>query len=235
LLKDLGDHILDQQLCSPGYEEPLEDKIPCFCITTAPFDDRVALLAPRKFCTALGPQGTYSFIWDSGASCCISSSLKDFVGPIKPWIRAGITNGITNGLSVHAKGTVAWTFLDSTGMFRTLKLPCLHVPKVPVHLLSMASLLQLYTDEMLHQTPNTLTLSGVDTAHPHRRPIQVSINPGSNLPVAQGFVLDKIPKGVAALNMTVQAVDEANCNLTESDKELLRWHQRLGHMAYARI
>jgi hypothetical protein len=63
----------------------------------------------------------------------------------------------------------------------------------------------------------------------------VSINPVSNLPVAQGFAIDKIPKGVAALNMTMQAVDEENRNLMESEKELLRWHQRLGHMAYARI
>jgi GAG-pre-integrase domain len=88
---------------------------------------------------------------------------------------------------------------------------------------------------MLHQTPNTLTLSGVKTSHPPRHPIQVSIDPISNLLVAQGYAIDKIPKGVAALNMTVQAVDQANRNLSESDKELLRWHQRLGHMAYARI
>jgi hypothetical protein len=35
--------------------------------------------------------------------------------------------------------------------------------------------------------------------------------------------------------MTMQAVDEENRNLMESEKELLRWHQCLGHMAYARI
>jgi hypothetical protein len=83
-LQDLGDHILDQQLCSPGYEEPLEDKLPHFCVATAPLTDRVALLAPQKFHTALGPQGTYSVIWDSGASCCISPSLTDFISPITP-------------------------------------------------------------------------------------------------------------------------------------------------------
>jgi hypothetical protein len=103
-------------------------------------------------------------------------------------------NGITNGLSVHAKGTVAWTFMDSMGMFRTLKLPCLHVPKVPIHLLSTASLLQLYLDEMLHQTPNTLTLSGVETAHPPAVPSKCPSTPSPTSLLPKGLPLTKSPR-----------------------------------------
>ena len=61
------------------------------------------------------------------------------------------------------------------------------------------------------------------------------VDPISRIPVAQAYDLDHIPKGVAALNMTVNEVDEANRNLPESQKELLRWHQRFGHISFARI
>jgi GAG-pre-integrase domain len=79
----------------------------------------------------------------------------------------------------------------------------------------------------------TLTFATKET--PPRRPIQVPIDPIANIPITQAFNLDAIPKGVAALNMTVTEVDHANRNLSESQKELLRWHQRLGHLSFARI
>ncbi|KAI2496716.1 hypothetical protein MHU86_17763 [Fragilaria crotonensis] len=37
------------------------------------------------------------------------------------------------------------------------------------------------------------------------------------------------------LNATISAVNEANLNLSEPEKELLRWHYRLGHISFRKI
>ena len=38
-----------------------------------------------------------------------------------------------------------------------------------------------------------------------------------------------------ALNVITTAVDPSNINLSEPEKELLRWHQRLGHLDFRKI
>jgi hypothetical protein len=38
-----------------------------------------------------------------------------------------------------------------------------------------------------------------------------------------------------AMNTTITEVHEANHNLSEPEKELLRWHYRLGHISFRKI
>jgi GAG-pre-integrase domain/Zinc knuckle len=217
------------------YQPPVEDTIPRFCMAATALCKRIALLSPQKFRNELGLSGTYPIVWDSGASKCITPSIDDFVGPITPLPKGARVGGIANGLKAHAIGTVAWTFLDTSGMLRTLKLPCLHVPKVPIRLLSTQEVTKQYPPEEVVIKQQHLVLSGAEGSYPPRRPISVLVDPVANIPVAQAYDLNAIPKGVAALNMTVNEVDAANRNLSESQKELLRWHQRLGHISFSRI
>ena len=44
-----------------------------------------------------------------------------------------------------------------------------------------------------------------------------------------------MPLATEALSAMISTVDESNLNLNEHEKELLRWHQRLGHLGFRKI
>lgn len=188
--------------------------------------DRVALS-----CNTKNPK---QLIWDSGASVSLTPDPKDFVGPIKPppaWMKL---KGISNGLQVTGVGVTEFTVIDSKGQPRSLRSSGVLCPKSQVRLLSTSALLQTYPNESISLKPHGLTLSG--TTGPNRtNSVSVPLDPKSNLPTCQTFSQSEIPFLGQPLAHNVSVVDRANRNLTEADKELLRWHHRLGHMSFRRI
>ncbi|KAI2504072.1 hypothetical protein MHU86_10354 [Fragilaria crotonensis] len=143
-------------------------------------------------------------------------------------------NGIAKGLRIEGEGKVHWSFHDSTGKLRTLELPAYYVPKIRVRLLSTTSLLQTYSDETIKVEAHRLTMSGVPD-DPNRSPIVAHVNPDNNLPTSQAYRQPAILPAAECLNATISAVNEANLNLSEPEKELLRWHYRLGHISFRKI
>jgi hypothetical protein len=196
--------------------------------------ERVALLAPSRFRAAMSPESTFSVIWDSGASVTISPEKLDFVGPLSRPSTITQLNGIAKGLRIEGEGKVHWSFHDSTGKLRTLELPAYYVPKIRVRLLSTTSLLQTYSDETIKVEAHRLTMSGVPD-DPNRSPIVAHVNPDNNLPTSQAYRQPAILPAAECLNATISAVNEANLNLSEPEKELLRWHYRLGHISFRKI
>jgi GAG-pre-integrase domain len=63
----------------------------------------------------------------------------------------------------------------------------------------------------------------------------VRIDPRSNLPTSEAHSYNDPPRAAAALEATVNTVDATNINLTDAEKELLRWHYRLGHVGFRKI
>ena len=186
---------------------------------------------------AIGKESHYNVIWDSGASVSISPSKHDFVGCVKP-APAGLTlQGIAKGLRVEGIGTIAWSFLDTEGMLRTIKVKALYVPATKVRLLSTAGLLDAYPDETLQITRGKLRLSGANATatHTKRNPIEVRIAVSNNLPTSVGYGQDAPGKAYQALAASINTVSNRNANLTDPDKELLRWHYRLGHIGMKRV
>ena len=45
----------------------------------------------------------------------------------------------------------------------------------------------------------------------------------------------EVASAIACLGQTISAVREENLNLSEAEKELLKWHYRLGHLSFRRI
>ena len=103
-----------------------------------------AFVAPSETQAILGKDKHYPMIWDSGASICISPTHSDFVGPLSKQTMNHRLQGIGKGLKVEGAGHVAWSFVDCSGMLRTLKVPGLYVPKASARLLSTSALLQQY-------------------------------------------------------------------------------------------
>ena len=205
-------------------------------------------------------------IWDSGASISISPSRDDFVGPISSVPSTARINGLLKGAKIAGKGYVAWSFIDKTGMLRTVKLPAYYLPQAKVRLLSTTSLLQHYPSESIHQNDKGLYLSGSQTGPlpwdgVRTNGIDVLVDPSTNLPTALAYDPNIAPRAQAfraagsqgpsggpptpsgssggppppfAPSETPVTVS-SNENLTEAEKELIRWHCKLGHLSFAKI
>ena len=94
--------------------------------------------------------------------------------------------------------------------------------------------MQSYNNETIKVEADKLTLSGID-GDPSRNPVVARVNPDNNLPTSEAYRYEDTLLAAEALNATITAVNDMNFNLTEPEKELLRWHYRLGHMSFKKI
>ncbi|KAI2500410.1 hypothetical protein MHU86_14081 [Fragilaria crotonensis] len=196
---------------------------------------RMALQAPARMRESLGPKANTSpIIWDSGASISITPDISDFEGPVTSPGTITQLKGIAKGLQIKGQGEVTWAVHDQLGNLRLLKVPAFHVPNIKVRLLSTSSLLQTYPDETITIEPNRLTLSGVPN-DVNRGPVTANVNPQNNLPTSEAYNATDPFKAADALVSIVNTVHERNLNLNEAEKELLRWHYRLGHVGFKKV
>ena len=144
--------------------------------------------------------------------------------------------GIQSQSIVTGIGNVAWSFTDHDGVLRTLTIPALLVPSSKVRLLSINSLLTTYPDETIHHDKTKLTLSGAPASNSEakRNGITIYICPKTNLPAAMAYSNDTDSKLHQALNATISCAANNNINLSPSQRELLKWHCRLGHLSMKR-
>ncbi len=79
-----------------------------------------------------------------------------------------------------------------------------------------------------------LQLSGLkgDT---QRNPVIAFNHPDTNLPTTYAYQYGDSDTPKTVLCNYVSTVHQENTNLSEAQKELLRWHQRLGHLALKKI
>jgi GAG-pre-integrase domain/Zinc knuckle len=170
----------------------------------------------------------YPVIWDSGASLSITPHVDDFDGPLDPTPFGVRIQGIAKGLVIAGVGRVVWSFPDAHGGIRTLKIPAYYVPKANVRLLSTNSLLQAFPTESIQHLHDKLILSG--DKENNTRPIEISVDPRSNLHI--GIAHDRSNDLGKAYTTTTSLHNE---NLSAAEKELLRWHCRLGHLNSKKI
>ena len=195
---------------------------------------RMALQSTDRFRQSMPAASTFPVIWDSGASISITFDRNDFVGPITAPGTITQLQGIAKGLRIEGQGHVLWSIIDTFGNLRTIKVPAYLVSRIKVRLLSTTSLLQAYPDETITIEAHQLTLSG-SALDASRGQVIARVNPDNNLPTSQAHRASDTPKAVAALNIALNTVHESNLNLTEAEKELLRWHHRLGHLSFRKI
>jgi GAG-pre-integrase domain len=174
-----------------------------------------------------------TIIWDSGASISISPNRDDFVGEFKTFTTKPKLKGISRTVNVKGQGYASWSIEDTNGMLRTLKIPCLYVPSVPQRLLSTTSLLEQYPDEHIDICNGKLLFTGSEDST--RGSIVAYIDPTNNLPTSDMYDHTFSHKFVDEFDALTTVVSNENYNLTEPEKELLRWHQRLAHIDFNKI
>ena len=213
----------------------LFDALHAFQAVLPPSVVNQALLAPTKPEHAPPDAPTYPIIWDSGCTLSVSPCRDDFQGRIEPMQSHYKVKGFSKDETIKGIGTICWTVTDETGGLRTLKLPALYVPACRSRLLSIASLMQVYEGERVSFPEHCLLRFGGNTSDPERRPISIRMNPTNNLFVTYAFEPSAIQSAVTALSTITTTVDKMNINLSESEKELLRWHYRLGHPGFKQV
>jgi hypothetical protein len=195
---------------------------------------KMVMQAPARFRNALRKESCFSIIWDSGASISISPDKDDFVGPLtSPGIGTKL-KGIVTGLSIQGQGHVMWAIPDTSGQLRAIKVPAYLVPQARVRLLSTTSLLQSYPGEKIEIESHQMTLSG-QTGTQGRGSVIARVNPINNLPTTTAYSYSDASAAPEALNALITTVSHDNMNLSEAQKELVRWHNKLGHVGYKRV
>ena len=195
----------------------------------------MALQAPARMRNTLGSAtNSAPIIWDSGGSISISPDPEDFQGTMRSPGTITQLKGIARGLQIKGQGEVTWAVHDTNGNLRMIMVPAFYVPGIKVRLLSTTSLLQTYQGETIKIESNGLTLSGVP-GDSNRGAVMVLVNPQNNLPTSDAFNGQDPFKAADALVATITEVHETNHNLSEAEKELLRWHYCLGHIGFKKI
>ena len=138
------------------------------------------------------------------------------------------------GAAVIGQGTVAWTLHSSDGSLRTLHLKAYHIPNATQRLLSTSVFHQTYNDETITSAGQGLVVSGSPN-DPSCPPLCVFNNPTTRLPTSTAYLACNIETPGNQLVNAVSTVSADNSNLSEGQKELLRWHQRLGHLSFLKI
>ena len=203
--------------------------------------------------SGLTAQDSEAILFDSGANCCVTNRIEDFVGPFHAADGSQIIDGIGKGLKICGWGHVAWTFEDDDGILRTLKLPCYYVPSSQSRIASVQIILKTYPQESITITPSALRLNGSEGV----TGITIPMSPSSNLPL--GIPVQCQPTAANVATEETQETDDMpeleeateqqmlpsaphpaltgpwNNNLSEPEKELLHWHHRLGHVGMRRV
>lgn len=208
-----------------------------FSEETKSLAQKLVSLSPTSFRLALDSNGyTKSFpvIWDSGASVCVTPDKHDFIS-YQSTSDINEVKGLGGKRStVSGQGIVSWSVHDTSGSLREFKLKAYHVPNCKSRLISTTVLLNTYKGEHLTVDATSLHLSGIKN-DPDRESVMVFNNASSKLPTTDAYRQADVEAPVIAMCHNITTVHSQNNNLNESEKELLRWHQRLGHLAFRKI
>jgi hypothetical protein len=169
---------------------------------------------------------------DTGGSFSVTPNVDDFEGNLRP---ADIDDlqGLSASAVVAGVGIVKWNIKDVFGSTRTIRTQSYYVPEAAIRLFSPQSYFQEQDAGELWCNAKRSVLTLADGSQ-----LEFPYNPGSNLPLMLpdrtktpvGFTFeDKATFTALGDRAFMSVADESNQNITASQKELLKWHWKLGH------
>ena len=232
-------HLLELQ---PDFDVLLQDKLLSGSFSR-PLTDNFAFVADNIFATRnlvetiqdahATPSVYFSsrkdecpIVFDSGASVSITPFITDFTDEALQPVTGSSLSGLTGKASIGGQGTVSWIVRDDIGNRVELSTKAYYIPNAKVRLFSP----QAYFRENkpspacfnMHETGSTFTFASSETVT-----FNIESYSPSFLPIAHIDDYDMPSEGEVYNNITI--IDDANRNLTQNEKELLRWHYKIGH------
>ena len=108
-----------------------------------------AFTAPHKIRASMAEEDSFTVLWDSGATICVTNDINDFVVPPgSPGLMTTL-EGLAKGMRVTGRGIVEWTVIDIDGKPRPLRVEAYLVPSSTCKLLSTTALLRTYPEEKI--------------------------------------------------------------------------------------
>ena len=200
--------------------------LPCACNTCSPIDElipAVCLLMKQSFgqLGLLAGNATMDeVIVDTGASLTISPHQSDFVD--YQTLSGKVIDGLVAGSEIAGVGTIIWN-IECEGKMIQLSLRALHVPGSKYRLLCP----QQVKKEHKPGIPAPAIEDDYISFQFPEGEVRCPYNE-SNLPSLQIQLPNETNNNMKSLNACI--IQEANQNLTIPQKELLKWHCKLGHL-----
>ena len=166
---------------------------------------------------------------DSGASSTCTMNRQDFIPGTFQSLSGYTINGISAGLEVLGYGTVRWVIHDDDNIPIDVEIErSLLIKDLPMRLLSPQQLARqsggLCDGFRIGSKQSTLAFGGYIRTIPYHA--------GNKLPIFSSF-----PgcSNFTAYKSTLVADGSEHDNLTYPQRQLLKWHRRLGHLGYHKI
>ena len=174
-------------------------------------------------------------VFDTGASFSVTPIATDFVSKLET-PHVSHMSGLSNSVKIKGVGWVEWPVRDVFGRIQIVRTRAYYVPVASIRLFSPQNYFQETKSGKGEFDHESLTFT---TANGHR--LQFPYHPGSNLPLM--YVDWDVPQAglsathyqflesETAFETTTQLLQD-NHNLSPPAKELLLWHNRLGHAGF---
>jgi hypothetical protein len=170
-------------------------------------------------------------IADTGCTMASSFDPLDFEGDIIPMASGTRMQGIGAAVTIQGRGTIKWTVIDDNGTSRVIRTPGYYVPAMHVRLFSPQAYMLDPTSSCTEFRINVpaATLSWNHGLHT----LTIPYDDATTLPFMRAY---RNPvKSAEAMAAQFSVTDAMNQNLGHGQKDLLKWHTRLGHLGFAWI
>lgn len=246
-LDDVDSRILDDGLyCQPVGSFPIHV---AYKTTVKPrLHINSAALADQTLKNAGLGYNSFSLTFDSGASKMSTGIRSDF----KEFTDTGYENieldGIASGLKIQGTGIVHYDVVMDDGTRVTLRLKALYVPDLATtRLISPQGIrtsdgnpvtFMTHTNEDENDSYAELWIKKNVPGWQQHLPIhtmKIHYNRQDNLPTHVASLPTTSDECLKALTGAIDVTAANNKNLTGSQKELLKWHYRLGHIGFQHL
>ena len=192
-------------------------------------------------------QKTVELTFDTGATRTSVGIRSDFVEFAEAQVSQKL-DGIAAGLSIKGQGIVEYHMSSDEGIDFVLRLKAFYVPDLnntrlvsPQGIRTAEGHRGSFVAHCNDEDPNSfaeLLIRHDKTGWQKSTPVHVTTvqyNPRNNLPTHTGTFKETEEFHGEALEAALCVTEETNTNLTGAQKELLRWHFRLGHVGFQHI
>ena len=192
-----------------------------------------------RLCSALGelPAGllskgdSFTLVLDMGCSQAATPFHEDFVkGTLTKMTKPLMMSGIAGGLKVTHEGRVRYEMVTDKGELKTIETEAYLIPELTCRLVSP----QDYVKSL--DRPNAHFATYGDRAlldWGDGTKMMISYDDQTFLPVIRGY--HDALNTASALALRGGVSEETNQNLTKAQRLLLRYHFKLGHLAFAAV
>ena len=180
----------------------------------------------------------FPVVFDSGASISITPVKEDFIEPLKPSPISAINN-LTGSTKIEHCGRVRWTVNNKNGFPVSIETTAIYLPNAEVRLFSPQTYFKENKRGMFYMDGESTFF---ETGVPSGGIVEIPYNGNSNLPMVIEDMYyqhkSQHPTYFASLesyktsDILLSVTEAENQNLTSTQKQLLYWHQRLGHIGF---